>query len=266
MSCDMDVVRKIVAGVAAVALAVVFVGLGFLVCIAPFVTHGLSSTFSLDDVSPFDRNQLVKVADATRDYSFGAHDKLALYQVIYDVDAEYQNKLVAAGGMAPADFPVLNAVRDRDDVNQYESAFEYASEMYCYSPQTISHLDDCFAIFNSARSVLIAMAIIAIAALAFTGATGGKRRLGSALFTAGLVVLVLFLAAGVWAVIDFNGLFTTFHQVFFAQQGNWTFPYDSLLICSLPEAFWMGMGAVCLAVAIIVSILSILLGRKLMTR
>ena len=51
----------------------------------------------------------------------------------------------------------------------------------------------------------------------------------------GIIVLVAFVALGVWAIVDFNGFFTAFHQAFFAQQGNWAFPYDSLLICALRQ-------------------------------
>ena len=71
------------------------------------------------------------------------------------------------------------------------------------------------------------------------------------------------MAVGAWAAIDFTGFFAAFHQLFFAQQGNWTFPYDSLLICSLPQPFWMGMGIVFLLVAVLVCVASILVGQRL---
>ena len=245
------------------AMAFVFVGVGFLACIMPPVTHGLSSVFALDDLSPFDRSQLVKVADATRDYSFGAHDELALYRTIYEVDREFQASLNEAGGMVPADFPALAAVRDAGNVEQYRQAFAHASELYCYSPATLSHLDDCHAIASAAYPALVAIAILAVAGLAFTGVTAGGRRFGTVLLAAGVIVLALFVVLGVWAAIDFTGLFNAFHHVFFAQQGNWTFPYDSLLICSLPQPFWAGMAAVWLGASVVLSIVSILIGRRL---
>lgn len=262
----MEAFRKIIAGVTAVAVAITFVGVGFLVCIAPPVTHMLSNMFAQDDISPFSRAQLVKVADATREYSFGNHDQLALYRQIYEVDAEYRDSVVRSGGKVPTDFPSVGEGAVPTNPSELKSVFAGASEMYCYSPDTISHLDDCHAIATSAYPVLVAMAIIAVAGLVFSGVTGGKRRLGSALFGAGITVLVAFVALGVWAAIDFNGLFTTFHQVFFAQQGNWTFPYDSLLICSLPEPFWAGMGAVWLATCVVLSVLAIVVGRNLKVR
>lgn len=259
----MDAFRKIIAAIAAAALAITFMGLGFVACTLPPVTHGLSSVFSQDDVSPFDRNQLVKVADATRDFSFGAHNELALYRVIYEVDEEFANKVTEAGGAVPTGFPSLGSVRNAADVSQYKEAFNNASEMYCFSQATISHLDDCYAIAAAAYPALIAIGLIAVAGIVFTHITGSRRRLGIVLFVAGLAVIVAFAALAAWAIIDFDGLFTAFHELFFAQQGNWTFPYDSLLICALPEAFWMGMGAVWLGTSIVLSVLSIVLGRKL---
>lgn len=259
----MDAFRKIVAVVSAVALALSFVGLGFLVCTLPPVTHGLSSMLSRDDISPFDRNQLVKVADATRDFSFGAHNELALYRTIYEVDEEYLETLTAADGVAPAGYPALNSVRDGSSVEQYRAAFKNASEMYCYSEATISHLNDCYALAAAAYPALIAIGLIAVVGVAFTVVTGSNRRIGLVLIGAGAGVLAALIVLGVWAIADFNGFFTAFHQLFFAQQGNWEFPYDSLLICSLPEAFWAGMGIVWLGTSIVLSALSVVVGFKL---
>ena len=262
----MAAVRNIVSVITAVALAAMLVVAGFAVCLVPPVTQGLSSVFARDDVSPLDRNQLVKVADATRDYSFGAHDELALYQVIYDVDCEYRDKVgLSASVSTGAGFPGLDLVSDRNSLSQLKSAFQGASELYCYSTETVSHLDDCYNIVKAAMPSIIAIAIVALAGLIFTGVTGGKRRLSVVLPAAGGIVIVAFVSLGIWAAVDFNGFFTAVHQLFF-KQGGWTFPYDSLLICSLPTEFWMGMGAVWLAVSTLLSILSILVGFKLKKR
>ena len=260
----MAFVRNIVSVIAAIALAAMIVVAGFAACLAPPVTHGLSSVFALDDLSPLDRNQLVKVADATRDYSFGAHDELALYQVIYDVDLEYRNDVgYSAASTTSAGFPQLDVVNDRNSLPQLKSAFKGASELYCFSPETVSHLDDCHKLVADAYPYIVAIAIVALASLVFTGVTGGKRRMRIVLVAAGAIVLVAFVSLGIWVVVDFEGLFAAFHSLFFSA-GSWTFPHDSLLICSLPTEFWMGMAAVWLAVSSVVSILSILIGRKLM--
>ena len=257
----MSIFRKIASVIAAVALAVAFVGAGFLVCTTPPVTQVLANTFSDDVTSPFSRTQLVQVATATRDYSFGGHGKSNLYRVIYDVDLQYQQQVEDAGGVPPVGFPNLSVVSDPDDPKQVASAFATASEMYCYSPDTVSHLDDCYNLAAVAVPLIAVMAAVGLVGLVVVGLAGRKRAVGNVLLAAGIVVLVAFVAFGAWAVIDFNGFFATFHGLFFSQ-GNWTFPYDSLLICSLPTPFWAGMGVVWLVVAVLASALSIIIGKR----
>ncbi len=262
----MKIVRGIVNVVTALMLALTFVGAGLAVCMAPPVTHGLSWVFAADRVSPFDRNQLASVADATRDYSFGSHDLLKLYQAIYDVDMEYRDSVgYSAASSTGVGFPKIDQVSDRTSVAQLRNAFQGASEQYCFSQATVSHLDDCYALVSRALPVFIAAAILALAGLVFTGVTGKRRRVGAVLLGAGLFVVVAFVAMAIFALIDFNAFFRMFHQLFFSQ-GNWEFPYDSLLICALPEAFWASMGFVWFVVALVLSVVSALVGRKLALR
>ena len=261
----MKIARGIVAVITALALAVSFVAAGFAICVLPPVTHGLSSVFAKDDVSPFSRAQLVEVADATREFSFGSHDATALYRSIYEVDSAYRQAIVGAGGAVPADFPKIDRVTSTSSLPQLKSAFEGASELYCYSANTVSHLDDCYKLASAAFPVVVIVAAIALVGLVFTGVVGRKRWVGGVLLAAGIIVIVAFAALGIWAAVDFNGFFTLFHKLFFSQ-GNWQFPYDSLLICALPTEFWMGMGVVWLVVAIVVSVLSMFIGRRLSRR
>lgn len=262
----MRVVRVIIGFVATIMLVFSFVGAGFAVCCTSPVTHGLSWVFCDDATSPFDRNQLAKVADATRDYSFGKHDLLSLYQTIYDVDMEYHDSVgFSAASTTSANFPKVTKVTDRTSISQLRDAFSGASEMYCYPEETISHLDDCYSIGRFAYPLIIAAAILALAGLIFTGVTGKKRKLGAVMLTAGILVIVAIIAVAVYAVLDFQGFFTTFHQIFFSK-GNWSFPYDSLVICALPTAFWAGMGVVWLLVSFLISLISILIGAKLVRK
>ena len=258
----MNVLKNIAYAVTAVALAVALVALGFAACILPPVTHGLSSMFAKDDISPFSRAQLVQVADATRDYSFGAHDETALYRAIYEVDAAFQKSLLDAGGTVPTDFPKIDRVNSTSSLTQLKSASEGASELYCYAPATVAHLDDCYKLAASAFPWIIVAAAVAFVGLAFAGVTGRKRRVGSIVFSAGIIVVVAFAALGIWAAVNFDSFFRTFHQLFFSQ-GNWEFPYDSLLICSLPTEFWMGMGVVWLLVTLFAAVFAIVFGRRL---
>lgn len=261
----MGIVRKIVSAIAAVSLAVVFIGAGFLACTMPPVTGMLANTFSDDVTSPFSRTELVKVANATRDYSFGSHDSNALYRVLYDVDLNYQQQVEEGGGTVPLGFPDLNLVGNPDDAQQVAAAFATASEMYCYSPETVSHLDDCYRLAAFAYPLIAILAGVGLVGLVFVGVTGRKRAVGHVLLAAGIVVFVAFAGLSVWAALDFTGFFTMFHNLFFSQ-GNWTFPFDSLLICALPTPFWAGMGVVWLVVTVFASVLSIIVGSKLTRR
>ena len=254
---------KFVQVITALALAVAFVAAGFAACLAPPVTHALAGAFVRADISPFSHDQLVEVADATREFSFGNHDLEQLYRTIYDIDRQYADKLSPSELAKLQGFPKLVALSGHGDLEQLQLAFEDVSQLYAYDEQTISHLDDCYKLLVNVRPGLIIAAVLAVAGLIAVGVRGGRKMLGAVLMGAGIAVVAALVALGVWALIDFNGFFTAFHQAFFAQQGNWTFPYDSLLICSLPEAFWMGMGVVWLVVALALSAASVLVGNRL---
>ena len=258
----MNAIRKILAALSAAALALTFVGAGFLVCTLAPATSALANVCSDDVTSPFSRSQLVKVADATRDYSFGSHDLLALYNAIYQVDLELRQDIVMANGTLPFAFPALDNVSDTSSVNQLAAAFAGASEMYCFSSETVSHLDDCYRIAQVARVVLAIAALIVLAGAIACGVLGGKRSVGAILLAGGTVALIALVALAVFAALDFTRFFALFHQLFFSQ-GNWQFPYDSLLICALPTGFWIGMGVIWLVVTVGASILSIVIGRGL---
>ena len=255
--------NKVISILTTLCLAITFVAAGLAACIAPPVTSALSNVFSRDDVSPFSRAELVKVAEATRDYSFGSHDLARLYQTIYEVDSEYAARLTAVGAKLPEDFPKLPDTTLAPNATKLASVFKDASVKYVYDEKTVSHLDDCHQLFISALPGLVIAAALALIGIIAGGVRMGKRKLGKVFMAAGIIVLLAFIALGVWAIVDFDGFFTTFHQAFFAKQGNWAFPYDSLLICALPEAFWMGMGAIWLVVAVLLSVIFILVGNAL---
>ncbi len=261
----MKTVRGLITTLGTVALAITLVAAGLGVCLLPSLTQGLAHSFAREDLSPFSREQLVRVADATRDFSFASHDETALYKVIYDVNAEHQQTLKDAGTSIPTDCPQLDKVTDQSDLTQLRSAFAGASESYCYSADSVSHLDDCNAVLVEAMPTLVGSAIVSVVALVALGVMGGRRSrhsMGAMLLVAGMTVVVCFVALGLWAVVDFNGLFTAFHKLFFSQ-GNWQFPYDSLLICALPTEFWMSMGAIWLGTSTLTALVCIVVGKQL---
>lgn len=213
----------------AAALAVTLVFAGLLACLAPVTTRLLAQATSLEDVSPYSRDELVDLAVATRAYTVGSLDLDGLRRAEQDaLDAARADGRVPAGADAASDQLALPA-------------------------DALAHLDDCRAVLDVALPVLACVAAGAVAlgvACALLGGwrARGRRRLGAALVGGGATVLAAFGLLGAWALLDFKGLFAVFHGLFF-QEGTWKFPWDSLLICMYPDAFWTGMAAVWVAVA-----------------
>ncbi|NGM17057.1 DUF1461 domain-containing protein [Eggerthellaceae bacterium zg-893] len=237
-----------IVAVAAVALWCVAVGY-IAVSVPDLPTEALSQAFSPAESSPFSKDDLVRAAVVGKQYTFNAHDKQALYDQIAAMNARAAAE-GDQGAVADAGFP---------DVDAMERAFAEADERYVLTPDAMSHLDDVWPIAVAGYVAFGASTVLALAGLVFCGATGGRRRVGGVLIGAGAVVLVAFAALGVWAVVDFDGLFAAFHALFFAA-GTWTFSRDSLLITMYPPEFWVGMGAIWLVTTCLAAILSIGIG------
>lgn len=68
---------------------------------------------------------------------------------------------------------------------------------------------------------------------------------------------------GTWMLIDFNRIFTWFHQLFFFFTDNpWTLDYH-VLIPLLPETFWMVSAGLIIIGTIMVMFLTVWLNRRL---
>ena len=149
-------------------------------------------------------------------------------------------------------------------------------ESTSYTPEVMGHLDDVTGFFSGMRlaGLLSAIALAALLLLLWWsckrhGARGlMKRLLARIMLIAPCCVLGVIVVAGLAAVIDFNALFNLLHSFFFSS-GSWLFPYDSLLICALPEEFWMSMGLfwlgeivlVCIALIVVSIVLRVRLRR-----
>jgi len=71
------------------------------------------------------------------------------------------------------------------------------------------------------------------------------------LFWGPMLLLIVFTILGVWGALDFDGLFTGFHQVFFPGKTNWLFdPATDPIICLMPQEFFMNC-AILIAGAIV---------------
>lgn len=264
-----------------VALVVVLVLSGLMACTLPGSTWLLSSAFSDDELSPYTRHELVVAALATRDYTVGSHDREALQNTLDTLESNLAASLDttvkdASGKESSQSERAAKALADGAIAhsNSADGSPGNSSSIIAFGEKTtlpedaLSHLDDVWRVLQPVYALyVLAVAIAAASAWQASRAWASplvRRAAGRALFAAGAIVLAAFLAFGVWAILDFNGLFALLHSLFFAE-GTWTFSYESLLICMYPLPFWMGMGVIWLAVTVAGCAGCIAYGKRLAT-
>lgn len=256
-------VKRITVVLVTISLVFSLIGLGFFACAAQPTTRILSSITSDFDTSPYTRESLTSLAVATRDFTvdpyFQGRD-VATQRLAANIVA--QGVVSSAPGSAKAtrwDGMRTELLKESDMVTiMYSLAAR--SESYGLSPDAISHLVDCNTLINTAVPlVLIAMGVTVIGLIVLYR---DKRLRGLALMAGPALLFAFMVGCGIWAAIDFRGFFSVFHAVLFPQ-GNWMFSSDSLLICMLPEGFWMGMGITWLAVTVIAAIICVARGNHL---
>lgn len=233
----MQAFNKLVAVGSTVLLAVTLIAAGFsAVAVPDWATVALSRAFSGCDqpLTPFTHDELTSMAVAGKHYTFDSNNADELNKAIADANASAE-----ADGRA--------------------SKTGRISETCSMPADALSHLDDVYRVVKVAKPLLIAIAVLTIAGVAHVAVRIGRKALGRVLLCAGASVIIAFAALGAWAAIDFDGLFSVFHSLFF-QAGTWTFSIDSLLITLYPTAFWMGMAGIWLAVTCGLSILAVLVG------
>lgn len=257
--------KRILAVICSLGLAVTCLAAGFAVCAAPPTTQALTTAFGDFDTTPYGHDQLIDLAVLTRDYTVDHIPREEVDQAI--VDAARASAFDESLGKADRWKRVAASVDLADDTQPASAvaAALGAWPAFGLDDEVFSHLDDCYALISGAVPWLTAAAVLAAASLIALVRAGHQRTAGAALFAGPAALLAFMAVCGIAAAIDFEGFFAVFHGVLFPQ-GNWTFPADSLLICMLPEGFWMGMGALWLAVTLAACIVSMVIGHRLMKR
>jgi len=130
-----------------------------------------------------------------------------------------------------------------------------------FDEDAVSHLIDVRDVVLTGRWATLALAAVLLVVTLWAHSAGhgeevaaGSKWGGLGLIGAmGLVVLV--------GVVDFDGFFSGFHQLFF-EPGTWTFPADSLLILVFPIGFWMLAAMITGVVITTLGVALVLLGRR----
>lgn len=230
--------------VTAIALSLTYLAAGFAVCAGlPDTTMRLAYATVDDASSPFDKEQLISLAGATREYTVGAHDRDTLVEALVSANAE-------------AGTPYANATA--------EELISKAPDAYTLDAAAISHLDDVNDLVERLTMPIVGVAIIAAFCLMGTLRMFGYEPVGRALIWAGACLLAVLLIVWLWGLVGFSGFFAGVHALLFSE-GTWLFPADSLLITMFPQGFWMGMGLVWLVVSGLLATISTI-GGALMLR
>ncbi len=131
----------------------------------------------------------------------------------------------------------------RQEAFRYEPAGAAGTDVF--QPHEAAHMADCRALIR--LDTVVCAACLGIAA-ALTAA-GLIRRMGREPFLRGILWglrIFLCLAGGLlaWALIDFDGLFVTFHRAAFTNEGWLLNPRTDLLIRLMPESFFIRLGII----------------------
>lgn len=252
------------------SLIVTLLSIGFVACAQKPVTAVLANVFVNDDISPYLKDDLVNLAIATQQYTMTDSQRSSLgTQAAREGICKFM--VDSAWRATESDSPVLGrwskaaikVVEESTDEASQATVEKLAqiSARYALDENAFDHLDDCYALIKALRPWLIGCAAFCVISLALLVALGKRKLAGRVMLIAPLAMVAFLIACGVWGAVDFNSFFALFHGILFPQ-GNWIFPYDSLLICMLPIGFWISMAAIWLAVSGACSILSIVISRK----
>jgi integral membrane protein (TIGR01906 family) len=131
-----------------------------------------------------------------------------------------------------------------------------------FPPDVIGHLLDVRAVFLTCIGIFVVISILVLVLILILAISRRLRRLSRPVALASVVPLAAAVLLAVLGALNFDVLFTLVHQVFFAQ-GSWLFAYDSLLICALPQPFWIGCAALWAIALALLSLLGIFASRLL---
>lgn len=233
-----DIKQNILAVFTAIFLLCSYIGIGFGVCSgSPTPTRLIASATINDAGSPFSKDELVRGAVATQEYSFATHDQEAYLTVISEMNAQ------------------ANTPYAEYDKNQ----IIHAPVQYGITQNELDHLNDVYNVANTVIYPIVVIIFLAAFLLFIGNRYFGPNVVSRALLWSGVATIALIAILLAWALVSFSGLFAVFHSLFFAE-GTWTFPADSLLITMLPESFWIGIGAVWISISAILAVASVVVG------
>lgn len=241
------------------AIAYSLFGLGFLICTTSQATTMIGGTFSGWENVTYPEQDMAKIAEEIRSFSIDGTPSEDLYNTIFSVMQQTQPQIAHLFKDGSGNAQDLSVVAQELSLPATTDLADLESE-FSLPRNALSHLEDCTPIFTTGRISVGVVGGFAIAGLIALGLLSGRKSLGRALVAGSILVIALLVALGIWASIDFNGIFTWMHSLLFAQ-GNWIFDSDSLLITLFPEAFWAAMAGLWIISSVILALIAGFIGK-----
>ena len=147
----------------------------------------------------------------------------------------------------------------------FSSQYAIYDVRYPYSDREMAHMDDCRALFQLDKTVLIVAGVLSAALLAAVIWRKDKRGWKGASIGFGAVMALVALIA-VAAMIDFDRLFILFHKLSFSNDLWQLNPQTDIIIRLMPTDFFIGyaeiLGASWLLLMALMLILSVILTKR----
>lgn len=262
-----------------IAIAYSLFGLGFMVCTLPQATSAIGGTFSGWEHATYPEADMEEIAEAVRSFSIEGTSSEDLYNTIFSVMQESEPQIAALfeeGSAKNTDNTTANnntaagkTSNSGNGTNTSSSNLALSStnlaeleDEYSLPRNALSHLQDCTPIFTTGRISVGVVGGFALVGLIALGILAGRKRIGGTFIAGSALVIGVLVALGIWAAVDFDGIFTWMHTLFFAQ-GSWVFNSDSLLITLFPEAFWAAMAGLWIISSVIFALIAGIVGKIL---
>lgn len=156
--------------------------------------------------------------------------------------------------------PSINYLVNSEDI-AYLSSLDFEDGQALFNARELSHMLDVKAVVTGMRIGLAICMVVLLAATAFAVHWGTKRLVLDAYRRGAWALIGLIAAILLFVALNFNNLFTWFHQIFF-ESGTWQFYTSDTLIRLFPMRFWQDAFIFVGVLSLILAGLVLLYGRS----
>ena len=150
----------------------------------------------------------------------------------------------------------LNYLLNGADV-EYLGDLKFSDGSLLYEADELRHMRDVKALTQIAFGLALVTGLLGLVVAVFL-ARRSRESLRRALFYGSLFTLALVVAIVIVTLVDWEGFFVGFHEMFF-QNGTWYFPTSDTLIRLFPEQFWFDAALTIGGITVITSLVTFII-------